>query len=130
MFKPSTLDVNFTIQPAEIEYSGTAKVRITPGIKGVRYTRNGDGWPDEPAEVEVLDVTLSGAVLWIDGIDDGYELKPHDEHCWKGIERTLPEQLQDDDTFIEKCFEEADEADEAARCEAADMAYERERMGE
>jgi hypothetical protein len=46
-----------TLVIGEDERDCTVRARAIPAVKGVRYTRNGDGWPDEPACAEDICVT-------------------------------------------------------------------------
>lgn len=51
-----------------IDYNGeeidvTVKADCSAGDRGCMYTRNGDGWPPEPASAEILSVVYNGVDL-------------------------------------------------------------------
>jgi len=72
----------------EVEVEGN----IYPGHKGVHTLPNGDpGYPDEPAEVEITDITLDGKVF--DLTDEEME-KAH-ELLLRAVEKSEEEKYND-----------------------------------
>lgn len=72
-YTSSTYTFNFTIERDGQEIKLTAEFDITLPIQGCAYTKNGDGFPDEPPECyidkySVFDV--KGKVFWGERLTD------------------------------------------------------------
>lgn len=53
----------------ELTIEGTVQFIATPGDPGCRHTRNGDGWPPTPPEVEFYNPVITGMLLSIGDAD-------------------------------------------------------------
>lgn len=59
-----TIDWIATIgENQELSVEGTVEYTVTPGDPGCRYTRNGDGWPPTPPEVEFYNERITKVML-------------------------------------------------------------------
>lgn len=84
-------DLSGTESEDAVEIDITVEYKFYKGSPEVRYLRNGDpGYPAEPSEVEIYDVTSDDPAL--------YDITP-----FKNI---IIGDLQSNDNFIEACFEQ------------------------
>jgi hypothetical protein len=87
---------------AEIEYD------FSPGVKGVRYTRNGDGWPDEPPSVELTRYRC----VSINGHDIPRDWQKFaDAAVRRYIENHLQERAEEQALEAESCYADAGNRD-------------------
>lgn len=111
MTRPATGTITWTDDTDEDQGNYEITYRVTPGEPMVRYYADGSGYPGSPDECEILSVRLCE------------RLYPE----WKEVmERHFMDMVDLDERLRERveaaCFEDANEAYEAAR----ERSYERE----